>query len=342
MWSTVGAICPEPVEALLSFWGARGANSQRHPSEIRINGRDYSTVRVVGEGGFAFVYAGVCNPTGQRVALKRYVFAEDSQYQTSTAEISLYKSIPQHPNVVTYIDSDVVYRPHAPLPEMWTVMEFCAGPSLQDYINNRIALAQEFTVREVYELLHSVVGAIGHLHSQSPPISHWDIKPGNFLFADSGTLKLCDFGSATTAFYQVCSPEEISIAERELETRMTLLYRAPETLDLWAKKRIDERADIWALGVLVYALVFKEMPFEGSAAAIVNGVPKYFRDGTDDATPQELRPLMNLVKTVMLVKDPALRGDIFAVSEELSKVSLLSALQRPHPGAQAAQVPRFC
>ncbi|CBZ30138.1 putative protein kinase [Leishmania mexicana MHOM/GT/2001/U1103] len=334
------SLCPEPVHGLISSYGI-GSISSTHPSGVAVKGEEYSAVKLVGEGGYSFVYEGYNNATGQRVALKRYVFSETQQQQGAVEEMSIYRDVCPNDYIVTYLDSEVVYRPGVPLPEMWVVMEFCDGPSLQEYINNRLRSPQPFSVREVFEIVDNIVHAIGHLHSQSPPVSHWDIKPDNFLFTDTGRLKLCDFGSATRQFYAPTSAEEMSAAESELGSRMTLLYRPPESLDLWSKDRVDTKADIWALGVIIYVLVFREMPFDANPMEVMAAVPKRYKGKTQEGCPGEFRALMDIVRTKMLTKKPADRADIFAISEALEGITHLPPLPRPRPGFQSAQRPRF-
>lgn len=334
------SLCPEPLQGLMSSYGL-GGDSSAHPSGVAVKGVDYSAVKLVGEGGYAFVYEGYNNVTGQRVALKRYVFTEMDQQQGAVDEMTIYRDACPNDYVVTYLDSEMLYRPGAPLPEMWVVMEFCDGPSLQDYINNRLQSPQSFSVREVFEIVDNIVHAIGHLHSLSPPVSHWDIKPDNFLFTDTGRLKLCDFGSATRQFYAPKSAEEVAAAEAELGAKMTLLYRPPESLDLWAKDRVDTKADIWALGVIIYVLVFREMPFDANPMEVMAAVPKRYKGSGDDGCPAEFKPLMEIVRTKMLTKKPADRCDVFAVSEALEAITQLPPLTRPRPGFQSAQRPRF-
>lgn len=333
------SFCPEPIQGLISSYGI-GSSSNSHPTGVIIKGTDYSAIKLVGEGGYAFVYEGYNNVTGQGVALKRYVFSEMQQQQNAVEEMAIYHDVCPNDYVVTYLDSEMVYRPGAPLPEMWVVMEFCDGPSLQEYINSRLQSSQTFSLCKVYEIVDNIVHAIGHLHSQSPPVSHWDIKPDNFLFTDNGRLKLCDFGSATRQFYAPKSAEDIAVAESELGAKMTLLYRPPESLDLWSKDRIDTKADIWALGVIIYVLVFREMPFEANPMDVMAAIPKLYKNG-GDSCPEEFRPLMKLVRFKMLTKKPSDRADVFSISEELEKITELPALSRPRPGFQSAQRPRF-
>lgn len=331
--------CKDPIQTLrqvcpLTYF------EENYASGVVIKGIGYSTTKLIGEGGCGFVYEGYSNADGQQVALKRYIFSELLQQHKTLEEVSIYREASSSEYIVAYVDSEVVYRHGVALPEMWVVMEYCEGPSLQQYINNRLQSTQPFSFREVIEILGNVIPAIGHLHSMSPPVSHWDIKPDNFVFTCSGRLKLCDFGSASRLYYAPKTPGEIVVAEAELGSKMTLLYRPPESLDLWSKKRVDTKADVWALGVLIYTLIFREMPFEANAMEIMEGTPKCYRVG-QDSCPDGFQKLMLIVRCHMLVKDPSERSDIFTVSEELAKITDFLSLSRPLPGFQSTQSPRF-
>lgn len=342
--------CPEPILGIFALFNS--ANSRSFATGITIRDVPFVTTKLIGEGGYAHIYEAVNNLTGEPVALKRYAFTDTVQQQAAMEEVSIYSSVCPHESIVTYLDSAIVHRPRAEMPEMFLVMELCEGPSLQGYINNRLGLCQSFTVSEVFEIVDNLIHAIGHLHAQSPPIAHWDIKPDNFLFTSQGTLKLCDFGSATRVYYAPTTALDISVAEQELDRRLTFLYRPPETIDLWEKKRVDTKVDMWALGVIIYVLIFRQMPFDANALEILDAIPKKYRkkpssptvgDGglAEDPCPVDFRPLMLLVQLMLLVKNPDERADIFTFSEEFGKLTHLPPLERPRPGFQSAQQSRF-
>lgn len=81
---------------------------------------------------------------------------------------------------------------------------------------------------------------------------------------------LCDFGSATARVLN-SKTNGISNVEEEIRKYTTLSYRAPEMVDLYAEKNITTKADIWAMGCLLYKLMFFTLPFGESVLAIQNG-----------------------------------------------------------------------
>ena len=111
-----------------------------------------------------------------------------------------------------------------------------------------------------------VARAVGFAHDAG--IVHRDLKPGNILLAKDGTPKVGDFG---LAFYE--NGEQV----HDGEVAGTPAYMAPEQVS-GTRRQIDRRADIWALGVILYQLLCGKMPFEGSRDElfdqIANGEPE--------------------------------------------------------------------
>lgn len=92
----------------------------------------------------------------------------------------------------------------------------------------------------------------------------------NILLSDSGHYVLCDFGSATGRVLSAVVQGAAAV-EEEIKRYTTLSYRAPEMVDVYAGRPITTKADIWALGCLLYKLCFFQLPFGESALAIQSG-----------------------------------------------------------------------
>lgn len=103
-------------------------------------------------------------------------------------------------------------------------------------------------------------------------MQHRDIKLENVLLQkETGTFKLCDFGSATKRAYTPGEDVSVGEAEEDIGKYTTLQYRAPEMVDLYMHRRVDHRADIWAMGCLMFKLMFFEDAFEESTLSILSG-----------------------------------------------------------------------
>ncbi len=108
------------------------------------------------------------------------------------------------------------------------------------------------------------------MHEQSPPIAHRDIKIENIL-RKGNLFKLCDFGSCSTDVIVLEDyPAQMFYKLEELfEKNITPMYRPPEMADLYRRKTISTKVDIWMLGCVAYTMCFFKHPFlEGSKLAI--------------------------------------------------------------------------
>jgi len=225
------------------------------------------------------------------------------------------KILPAHQHVVQYYESTITTQ-RIESQEVTIVdilMELCEGGSVVDLMNQR--LPSKFNEKEIWTIFTAACLAVSHLHAQHPPIIHRDIKVENVLLSNN-EFKLCDFGSATTRVVNPAteSREAMADAEDDILKNTTLAYRAPEMVGVsYLKKIIDTRADVWALGCLLFKLAFFESPFEESGLAIINcnyRIPSHTY--SDKVT--------KLIE-FMLVADPEDRPDIFDVLEQLQLIT---------------------
>ena len=100
------------------------------------------------------------------------------------------------------------------------------------------------------------------MHSQIPPIAHRDIKPENILYGADKKWKLCDFGSCIVIQNTEVTNENRTLFEEDIRRQTTKIYRAPEQIDLNSRFPINEKVDIFALGCLIYQMLFFRFPFE--------------------------------------------------------------------------------
>lgn len=321
-----------------------------HPSRITIGGLALEVEKRIAEGGFAFVYrCSSLDPTssGRRsYACKRFIVNDEEQEAAILKEIELHRCISSAcPCVVQYVAHQKLTKSETTTGrvEIWFVMELCDG-SLRDEVDKRLEARQVFSPEEICQVLSDLVTAVACMHAQHPPISHWDIKPENLLRVSSHKplrYKLCDFGSASNVFYQCHNSRQVAVAECELDARLTTLYRAPESLDLWSKAPVGTACDMWEIGVLLYVLLTLTMPFEDNPRCVMNGKYKAIplRSGTEQQ-PDDAQHnfLVNLVQSQLLVLDPGSRPSIFEVSRWLHDVYPQHAIA---VGATELQPPRF-
>uniref|UniRef100_A0A673C678 Cyclin-G-associated kinase n=1 Tax=Sphaeramia orbicularis TaxID=375764 RepID=A0A673C678_9TELE len=230
--------------------------------------------RVIAEGGFAFVYEAQDMSSGKDYALK-CVGDETRETFVALNFLAPQKKLSGHPNMVQFCSAASISKEESDTgqAEFLILTELCKG-QLVDFIK-RVEQRSPLSCDTVLKILYQTCRAVQHMHKQKPPIIHRDLKIENLLISNQGTIKLCDFGSATTVSHYPdysWSAQKRSMVEDEITRNTTPAYRTPEMIDLYSNFPINEKQDIWALGCILYLLCFKQHPFEdGAKLQIVNG-----------------------------------------------------------------------
>nr|XP_006119158.1 AP2-associated protein kinase 1 isoform X10 [Pelodiscus sinensis] len=289
-------------------------------------GRYQVTVdEVLAEGGFAIVFL-VRTNNGMKCALKRMYVNNEHDLQVCKREIQIMRDLSGHKNIVGYIDSSINSVSSGDVWEVLILMDFCRGGQVVNLMNQRLQTG--FTENEVLQIFCDTCEAVARLHQCKTPIVHRDLKVENILLHDRGHYVLCDFGSATNKF-QNPQMEGVNAVEEEIKKYTTLSYRAPEMVNLYSGKLITTKADIWALGCLLYKLCYFTLPFGESQVAICDGnftIPDNSRYSQD----------MHCLIRYMLEPDPDKRPDIYQVSYFAFK---LTKRECPVPNVQNSQIP---
>lgn len=211
----------------------------------------YQVQAKLGQGGMGIVYRALDLDSKEERALKvidpRYAHAAEFQ-QRFQVEARTLKGL-NHPGLVKVYH----YSPTSPCP--YLVMELISGPSLFAHLKQQ---SGQLSFQEAVSLVYDVCQAVAHLHRQNPPVLHRDIKPSNILLqSKSGNGSqyrpvLTDFGLVKLATTN--GPVEVG---RSLGTPG---YMSPEQAR--DSGTVDQRSDIFSLGVLLYHLTTGRLPFE--------------------------------------------------------------------------------
>ncbi|XP_065712937.1 AP2-associated protein kinase 1 isoform X10 [Patagioenas fasciata] len=284
--------------------GGSGGPGSGYIGRVFSVGRYQVTVdEVLAEGGFAIVFL-VRTNNGMKCALKRMYVNNEYDLQVCKREIQIMRDLSGHKNIVGYIDSSINSVSSGDVWEVLILMDFCRGGQVVNLMNQRLQTG--FTESEVLQIFCDTCEAVARLHQCKTPIIHRDLKVENILLHDRGHYVLCDFGSATNKF-QNPQTEGVNAVEEEIKKYTTLSYRAPEMVNLYSGKLITTKADIWALGCLLYKLCYFTLPFGESQVAICDGnftIPDNSRHSQD----------MHCLIRYMLEPDPDKRPDIYQVS----------------------------
>ncbi|XP_010113826.1 PREDICTED: cyclin-G-associated kinase [Chlamydotis macqueenii] len=185
------------------------------------------------------------------------------------------KKLSGHPNIVQFCSAASIGKEESDTGqgEFLLLTELCRG-QLVEFLK-KVESKGPISCDTVLKIFYQTCRAVQHMHKQKPPIIHRDLKVENLLISNQGTIKLCDFGSATTIAYYPdynWSAQKRALVEEEITRNTTPMYRTPEMVDLYSNFPIGEKQDIWALGCILYLLCFRQHPFEdGAKLRIVNG-----------------------------------------------------------------------
>ncbi|PRT56451.1 Serine/threonine-protein kinase ENV7 [Wickerhamiella sorbophila] len=279
------------------FWAAVQAcfSCFQAPSLV-LNGRRLSVTKLLGEGGFAYVYLVEDQRSHEVYALKkiRCPFGAES-VATVMREVNACKRFRNTLLVISSVDS-MVKQDEDGTKTVYLLLPYYGKGSLQDLINDNAINNQSFSEPEVLKYAlgtaeairamhhHHASGSGGHddgeaeedrlLDNQDDsgrssvplgevvPYAHRDVKPANVMIDDHQRLVLMDLGSVSKARVHVENRQQALEIQDEAAELCTLPYRAPELLNVRPGTTIDERVDVWSLGCTIYALMYSISPFE--------------------------------------------------------------------------------
>jgi AP2-associated kinase len=260
-------------------------NAKSHPgtfapgTKVQVGSHRVVIDRYLSEGGFAHVYVVRIPRDGGKhdiAVLKRVAVPDKDALTNMRTEVETMKKLKGHHKIVTYIDSHASQLKAGGY-EVFLLMEFCAGGGLIDFMNTR--LQHRLTEPEILHIFADVSEGVACMHYLKPPLLHRDLKVENVLISTSGSskvYKLCDFGSTAPPRPAATNAAEGRLIEDDVQRHTTMQYRSPEMVDVYRKQPIDQKSDIWALGVLLYKLCYYTTPFEDQGTmAILNATFKF-------------------------------------------------------------------
>lgn len=243
----------------------------------------YRVDRVLGQGAMGIVVAARHEDLGQKVAIKLLhpsVSASDEGRERFLREARAAAKL-ESDHVARVFDVGTFGNKNA-----YMVMEYLEGSDLEKYLDAHGPLPVDEAVDYVLEALE----ALAHAHAHG--MVHRDIKPSNLFLTErmDGTrrVKILDFGiSKTESGLGVSSPGSSTLTSPHAVLGSPA-YMAPEQIR--SSKQVNQRADIWSVGVMLYELVTGKSPFLGESvgdtlARVLAGNPEPLANLRPDAPP---------------------------------------------------------
>jgi serine/threonine protein kinase/tetratricopeptide (TPR) repeat protein len=243
----------------------------------------YKILEKLGEGGMGVVYEAEDTKLKRTVALKflppeltRDLEAKERFIREAQAASAL-----QHHNICTIHDID-----ETPEGQLFIVMDCYEGETLKNKIKEK-----RIKKKEVVDIAIQIGQGLEKAHEKG--IIHRDIKPANIFITNDGVVKILDFGLA-----KLSGQAQLT---KDSSTLGTVAYMSPEQL---SGKEVDQRTDIWSLGVVLYEMLTEKLPFKGDyeqavTYSILNEQPESVTS-LRTGVPMELEHIVNKC----LQKDP--------------------------------------
>ena len=228
-----------------------------------VDGR-YEILEAIGTGGMAVVYKAKCHRLNRLVAIKilKDDYYQDEEFRRRFHAESQAVAMLSHPNIVS------VYDVSSSDEADYIIMELIDGITLKQYMEKKGVL----NWKETLHFAMQIAKALEHAHGRG--IVHRDIKPHNVMVLKNGSVKVADFGIA-----QVTS----NACTMTKEALGSVHYISPEQ----AKGgRVDNRSDLYSLGVVMYEMITGRVPYDGDNP--VGIAIQHINGGA--AAPTELNP----------------------------------------------------
>eukprot|EP00834_Sanchytrium_tribonematis_P000301 NODE_6_length_70510_cov_1.054395.p6 type:complete len:644 gc:universal NODE_6_length_70510_cov_1.054395:61612-63543(+) len=274
-------------------------------------------IKYLDAGSFSQVF--LCQTPTNLAVLK--ITSSPPHMQSISKELDILKALKKQQNdylgafLVGYYAGEVTHS-HACL-----LLEYCKM-NLVQYMNSM--MPNQFPITTVLHIMYDISQALYFLHANG--IIHRDVKLENVLLKDqrqSGstytpTYCLCDFGSCTTKTIPYNTlPHNVEEIKYDIEQFTTLQYRAPELIDLHLRRGISTKVDVWALGCLLFKLLYYRNPFDNEYGILSynNNITQLLLQ-TNKTIPLEVKAMLEK----SLWTDPVDRWNVWNVLSQLCEI----------------------
>ncbi len=270
----------------------------------------YRVIRQIGEGGMGVVYEAVREDIGVRAAVKvlRPEFARNTEIAARFFNEARAANMIAHAGIVKVFDYG-----HLPTGEAFLAMELLEGESLRNRMEREARLSEVDSMR----IARQIAAALASAHSKM--IVHRDLKPENIMLVpDAETpggerIKILDFGIAKL------EPAAQGLVRTRTNSMMgTPIYMAPEQCR--GLKSIDDRADVYALGVMMFEMLTGQPPFYAEAPGDIIGMHMFKPAPKLSSALPDVDPQLAHMVDAILGKEPSHRPSMSEVAMLLKQL----------------------
>lgn len=230
----------------------------------------YRLIEKIGAGGMGEVYLAEDSKLNRKVALK---FLSDNQADNSSLRRHFTKEAQaaarlQHPNII------IVHEVNEYKGMPYIAMAYIEGHSLNELPDSKI-----LPIKDIINIGMQICSGLAVAHESG--ITHRDLKPGNIMVDQSGTIKILDFGLAIISDSVASHDVDSTVTSNPFTGKIagTISYMAPEQL---IGQEISPLVDIFAFGVIMYELITSEHPFAADSISEISA--KILRDTPTEIT----------------------------------------------------------
>ena len=264
----------------------------------------------IGRGSMGVIYRGKQIALGREVAIKvlPQKLAKDPSYVARFIREAQIIAGLNHPNIVHIYDAGQLHT------LLYFVMEFIQGPTLASLLSIDGTILQHLAAEYAAQIADALDAAYRERH-----VIHRDIKPENLMLNRWGKIKVMDFGLARAPGLQTITQAKALVG--------SIYYSSPE--QIWGQP-LDNRSDIYALGVVLYELVSGHRPFNGhSMTELTNNITSGKLQPPSFYNP-EISPQLEQIILTALARDRNERySEASLMAQDLRKLKLGPPAQQP-------------
>lgn len=296
---------------------------------ITVAGHDYRIRKLLGEGGFSFVYLAE-DENHELYAVKTIRSNKGKEIITKAIKEAIITSRFENcPNIIRLVDMCVI-KEEDMSQTAYIILPYYKNGNIQDMLDHYFKYGKHIPEHVIMNLLKGICNALYTMHTfenkqgETVPWAHRDIKPANIMISDDGkTPVLMDMGSAKEARVHILN-QKIAMSEQDdAAENCSMPYRAPELFHVRVHSVLDEKVDIWSLGCTLFTMAYGQSPFEmtmneqgGSISLAVLNRQYHIPSSMKHIYSQQLQDMISW----MLTTDPEERPSIMEV---MNKINLL-------------------